>query len=105
MLAELPLPLTKNEAAEAKECVMPLLLDVIKNVTETEEGYLLDFGRDGEDLLLLGQLLRIERVLNPFLRICLIMESNEGPLRLGLEGPRGTKDFLKMEYGLNRWGF
>ena len=102
-LTPLPRPLNKEIAQELREQILTLVLDAIKNVAETDEGFLLDFGRESEDLELINQFLEVERHCNPFLRLHLILESNEGPIKLELSGPSGTKDFLKSEFGLSRW--
>lgn len=99
----LPRPLTKEVAKELRDQWLSLVLDGIKQVIETDEGYQLDFGRQSEDIQLLTQFLEIERKCNPFLRMQLTLESNDGPIRVEASGPVGTKDFLCSEYGLNRW--
>ena len=82
---------------------LSLVLDHIKAVQETEEGYVLVFGRVPESVEPAAQLMQVERVTNPFMRMSLIVESNEGPVKLEMSGPTGTKEFLYSEYGLKRW--
>ena len=96
-------PFTREAAEEIREALLSLVLDHIKAVQETEEGYVLVFGRVAESVEPAAQLMQVERVTNPFMRMSLIVESNEGPVKLEMSGPTGTKEFLYSEYGLKRW--
>ena len=102
-LHQLPRPLTPDVARECREQLLTLLLDNIKQVSETEEGYVLNFGRLEDELQSILQFLEVERKCNPFLRLRLTLESNDGPVKLRISGPSGTKDFLVKEFGLKRW--
>lgn len=96
-------PFTKQAAEDIREPLLSVVLDLIKSVHENEEGYSLSFGRQSEVLQPLSQLVQVERVVNPFMRMLIAVESNGGPIRLDLSGPTGTKEFLYSEYGLKRW--
>jgi hypothetical protein len=96
-------PFTKEAAEELREPLLSVVLDLIKAVQETDEGYVLTFGRFPQSVQPASQLMQVERVMNPFMRMSLIVESNEGPVKLELSGPTGTKEFLYSEYGLKRW--
>ncbi|OUS32424.1 hypothetical protein A9Q99_01155 [Gammaproteobacteria bacterium 45_16_T64] len=96
-------PLSEEAAREAREQILSLVLDLIKQVSETEEGYLFDFGRNDEATWLACQLIEVERKVNPFLRMHLVSESHNGPVKLEIVGPSGTKSFLHSEFGLSRW--
>ena len=96
-------PFTREAAEEIREALLSLVLDHIKAVQEAEEGYVLVFGRVPESVEPAAQLMQVERVTNPFMRMSLIVESNEGPVKLEMSGPTGTKEFLYSEYGLKRW--
>lgn len=96
-------PLTEEIAREAREQMLPLVLDLIKQVSELDDGYVFDFGRNDEAIPLISQLLEIERVANPFLRFHMISESHKGPIKLEIVGPSGTKSFLHSEFALSRW--
>lgn len=100
---ELPTPLTKEVAQEQREPVLTQVLDLIRTVIETDEGYTLNFGRQADSIDLIVTFLKIERICQPFLRMALISESNDGPIKLEVAGPSGTKDFMQTEYGLRRW--
>ncbi len=96
-------PFTKENAEEIREPLLAVVLDMVKAVQETEDGYLLTFGRVPQAIQPLSQLMQVERLTNPFMRMSLIVESSEGPVKLDLSGPTGTKDFLYTEFGLKRW--
>jgi hypothetical protein len=95
--------LTLEQAQEKRIEQLPLLLDEIKQVKVIESGYSLRFGLEPTSLILVCDWLQIERICQPFLRMRLSIESNQGPIWLDLSGPAGTQNFLKSEYGLNRW--
>ncbi len=96
-------PFTREAAEELREPLLSVVLDLIKAVQETEEGYALVFGRVPQAVQPAAQLMQVERVMNPFMRMSLVVESNEGPIKLEMSGPTGTKEFLYAEYGLKRW--
>lgn len=102
-LKPLERPLNEEAAKDVREQILSLVLDLIKQVTETEEGYLFDFGRNDEAIVVASQLIEVERKVNPFLRLHLISESNSGPIKLEIVGPSGTKSFLHTEFALSRW--
>ena len=96
-------PLTEDVAREVREQILPIVLDLIKQVSEIEEGYNFDFGRNDGAIPLISQWLEIERIANPFLRFHLMSESHQGPIKLEIVGPSGTKSFLYSEFALSRW--
>ncbi|AUM11242.1 hypothetical protein [Ketobacter alkanivorans] len=96
-------PLTREAAEELREPLLSVVLDLIKSVQEMDEGYTLVFGREPQAVQPAAQLMQVERVMNPFMRMSLVVESNEGPVKLELSGPSGTKEFLYSEFGLKRW--
>lgn len=100
---KIPYPLTPEAAKALHDTVQTVILDAIKSVSETDDGFVLNFGRDGSVIHALCQLIEIERVVNPFLRMALSVESSQGPIKLDFSGPVGTKDFLVGEFGLKRW--
>ena len=99
----IPSPLSKEDALELREQTLSQVLDLIRTVIESDEGYTLNFGRKPEYIDLIVTFLKIERLCQPFLRMNLISESNDGPVKLEVSGPTGTKDFMQSEYGLKRW--
>jgi len=96
-------PFTREDAEEIREPLLSLVMDLIKSVQETEDGYILVFGRVPQAVDPVAKLMQVERLMNSFMRMSLIMESNEGPVKLELTGPAGMKEFLYSEYGLKRW--
>lgn len=96
-------PFTKEAAEEMREPLLSVVFDLIKSVQEIDDGYVLVFGRVPQAVQPVAQLMQVERVMNPFMRMSLVVESNEGPVKLELSGPTGTKEFLYSEFGLKRW--
>ena len=96
-------PLSQETAQELREPVLAVVLDSIKSVIENDDGFVLNFGRESSVIRPVSQMIEIERVINPFLRLALVVESNQGPVKLEVTGPTGTKDFLNTEFGLKRW--
>ena len=96
-------PFSKESAAELREPILSVVMDLIKSVQESEDGYILNFGRVPEAINPLAQLIQVEKIISPFIRMALTVESNDGPVKLDMSGPTGTKDFLYTEYGLKRW--
>jgi len=94
---------SKQDILDLREEVLPQVLDIIKRVNESDEGYILHFDSADRSLTLLVRWLNLERIINDFLRFQLYIESNQGPIRLELNGPSGTKDFLQSELNLKRW--
>tara|TARA_B100000676_G_scaffold302353_1_gene351133 strand:- start:3868 stop:4227 length:360 start_codon:yes stop_codon:yes gene_type:complete len=94
---------SKEDATDKREQLLNIVLDSIKHVAETESGYLLKFGTDQEDMVLISDWLLTEKICNPFLRFTLHVESNNGPISVELSGPAGTKDFLESTLSLKRW--
>ena len=73
-------PLTPETARELREPVLGVILDSIKSVIEMEDGFVLNFGRESKIIKSVSQMVEIERAVNPFLRLALIVESNQGPI-------------------------
>lgn len=91
------------DAQDKREELLTIIMDSIKQVSETNAGYQLRFAPDNEDLVLVSDWIQAERMCNPFLRFLMSVESNNGPLSCELGGPEGTKSFLSSALGLNRW--
>lgn len=92
-----------EQAQEKREELLTIIVDSIKQVSETDAGYQLRFSPENEDLVLVSDWIQAERTCNPFLRFMMSVESNHGPLSCELGGPDGTKSFLGSALGLNRW--
>ena len=98
-----PDPSAQRQLETSQQDVLPQILSHLKRVVEIENGYRLCFHSEDEILGLICEWLIIERVCNPFLRYRLGLESNNGPMKLEVNGPAGTKSFLADELGLQRW--
>lgn len=92
-----------DEAQQRRSEIINMVLDAIKQVKETDNGYNLRFDPNDENFVLVSDWLQVERICNPFLRFNLTIESNSGPFWLDLAGPAGTKDFLSSELAISRW--
>ncbi len=78
-----------------------LLAQIGRSLQETEEresGYAYRFASDAL-LPELVEIIRAERQCCPFLRFVLSFEPGNGPLRLEVTGPEGTKAFLGSFWG------
>jgi hypothetical protein len=95
--------ISRDDAQERRAKLLPMVLDSVKQVVENENGFSLRFPSTTRDLRILCDWLVVERMCNSFLRLQLSVESKEGPIRVELSGPTGTKDFLISEFGLQRW--
>jgi hypothetical protein len=78
----------------------PTLLKLKKSTRELPDGYELEFPTDNKTYLLLTEWAFQERLCCPFFDIQLRFDREGGPLWLRLTGRPGTKDFIKMEFGL-----
>ncbi len=68
-------------------------------VKELAEGYEFSFKKEAEVFLKIAEWVVLERVCCPFLSFSLALDQGDGPIRLGVTGPAGTKDVLKAAYG------
>ena len=96
-------PITRQFAEESQKDLLPQLLGHLKRVEELEDGYTFFFKSDDFIFQLICDWLLVERVVNPFLRYKLTIEANNGPVKLEICGPSGTKEFLVDELALRRW--
>jgi hypothetical protein len=78
---------------ERKGVLWEILARAIERIA-TADGY--QFSFDGETVSLkeLMDVISLERKCCPFLRFVLTVEPGDGPVRLQLSGPEGTKEFL-----------
>ena len=78
-----------------------LLSEFRKDVTAVEElpnGYAFHIRGDQERLMLIGELIALERECCQFLTFQLVAEPKLGPVVLSLTGPEGTKQFLEAAF-------
>ena len=78
----------------------PALLKLKKSTRELPDGYEFELPADNRTYQLLTEWAFQERLCCPFLDIGLRFEAEGGPLWLRLTGRPGTKEFIKMEFGI-----
>jgi len=69
------------------------------SLKELAEGYEFSFKMEAEVFLKIAEWAVLERVCCPFLSFSLALDPGDGPIRLEITGPPGTKDVLKAAYG------
>lgn len=90
--------LTDSELQERRRDVLQKSRRAVVDVKELENGYAYCFSSEGERLIELAKLVDLERQCCPFLRFCVIVESDNGPIWLEITGPAGTKEFLAATF-------
>jgi hypothetical protein len=78
----------------------PALLKLMKSKRELPDGYEFEFPSDNRTYQLLTEWAFQERLCCPFFDIDLHFDREGGPLWLRLTGRPGTKEFIKMEFGI-----
>ncbi|HEU5247140.1 MAG TPA: hypothetical protein VFU09_08635 [Candidatus Udaeobacter sp.] len=78
----------------------PALLNLKKSTRELPGGYEFEFPADNTTYQLLTEWAFQERLCCPFFEIDLRLDREGGPLWLRLTGRRGTKEFIKEEFGI-----
>lgn len=87
--------LTAPELQERSATILRRVRALALKVEETEEGFAYSFASDESLLADLCTTIQLEHRCCPFLRFSLIVEPGDGPIRLELAGPQGTREFLK----------
>ena len=78
----------------------PALLKLKKSTRELPDGYEFELPPDKGTYQLLTEWAYQERLCCPFFDINVRFERENGPLWLRLTGRPGTKEFIKMEFGI-----
>ena len=78
----------------------PALLKLTKSMRELPDGYEFELPTDNKTYQLLTEWAFQERLCCPFFEIDLRFDRENGPLWLRLTGRPGTKEFIKMEFGI-----
>src|SRR6266478_6265756 len=78
----------------------PALLKLKKSIRELPGGYEFELPADNRTYQLLTEWAFQERLCCPFFEIDLRFDRENGPLWLRLTGRPGTKEFIKMEFGI-----
>ena len=94
--------LTNSELQKRRRGVLHTVLSAVDEVRELENGYAYRFTSEGERLSELAQLVDLERQCCPFLRFCLTIEPDNGPIWLEMTGPEGAKEFLATTFTQNQ---
>ena len=69
------------------------------SLKELAEGYEFSFKKEAEVFLKIAEWVVLERVCCPFVSFSLAIARGDGPIRMVITGPAGTKDVLKAAYG------
>lgn len=95
--------LTALNAEQRKryQVVLEKLQDSVQEVKEVANGYAFRHPAHVSVLLLLAEFIRLERRCCPFLDFTLKVETEHGPAWLTVTGPKGVKEFLEMELGID----
>jgi hypothetical protein len=97
-MSELSLPiactLSDSELRKRRETVLQKISSAVSDVKEIENGFSYQFAAGEKVIMELAHLIDLEHQCCPFLKFQLTIEPGEGPIRLELTGPAGTKDFL-----------
>lgn len=80
-----------------KQTVIHELVEKIMLTTEMEEGYCFTFNYSEETLFRLAEFIKLEKECCPFFNFSLFSKGNSNTISLSLEGPEGTKEFIKYE--------
>jgi len=74
------------------------LRGTVLQVQELDDGFC--FRLPAEEWSTAAEFVTLERLCCPFVRFCLEMDEDGGPVRLSLTGRQGVKEFLRVELGL-----
>lgn len=86
--------LETEELKSRQDSLLPGLAAHVRAIAETPDGYEFEFAASREILAQLIHVIDAERLCCRFLRFELIVEPADGPVRLRLGGPPGTREFL-----------
>ncbi len=75
----------------------PALRSLKKEVRELSDGFEFRFPSDPKTIAMVAEWAAGERLCCPFFDIQLRMEREHGPFWLKLTGPKGTKDFIRVD--------
>ena len=86
--------LDPEELKTRQGSLLPGLAPHVKAINETPDGYEFEFAASREILARLVEVIDAERQCCRFLKFELIVEPADGPVKLKLGGPPGTREFL-----------
>jgi len=95
---KLPIACTLTSAAlqERRRTVLQKVRSAVVETVELENGYA--YSIPGEWFEEVAKLIDLERQCCPFLTFTMTVAGNNGPIRLELTGPEGTKEFLQATF-------
>lgn len=95
-MTQLPIvcTLTPETMATRRAQLLPGLFRRAQFVEPTVDGYRLRFDSSAATLNAVAEAMEAERHCCRFLRFELVIEADEGPLVLALDGPPGTREFI-----------
>lgn len=88
--------LTSAELQERRRTVLQQVRSAVVETVELENGYA--YSIPGEWFAEVAKLIDLERQCCPFLTFTLTVAPGDGPIRLELTGPEGTKEFLEATF-------
>ena len=86
--------LDPEELKSRQGSLLPGLAAHVRAINETPDGYEFEFAASREILAQLVEVIDAERQCCRFLKFELVVEPADGPVRLRLGGPSGTREFL-----------
>lgn len=88
--------LTSAELQERRRTVLQQVRSAVVETMELENGYA--YSIPGEWFAEVARLIDLERQCCPFLTFSMTVAAGNGPIRLELTGPEGTKEFLEATF-------
>lgn len=82
------------ELQERRRDVLQKIRNEVSDVRELENGFMYCFPPGGSRIRELADMVELERQCCPFLKFSITVEPGNGPVRLEMTGPEGTKEFL-----------
>ena len=74
------------------------LMQAVQQIQEIENGYQFTFSGETELITKIAEFISKERLCCPFLNFTLRVNSSMEPVSLSLAGPKGTQEFLRLEF-------
>ncbi len=86
--------LSAPELRERERTVLAALRAHIRQVEPRPDGYVLELAATDEAIAAAAAVIEVERRCCPFLRFTLVVEPENGPVRLALTGSPAVREFL-----------
>ena len=87
--------LTRSEFHDRESKLLAQFRSAVVEAEELQEGYIFRLPSDGKWIMLVAELIVVERECCPFLTFELAARPNKGPLIVRVIGPPGAKEFVK----------